>query len=689
MLNKKLSLFSGSPQLLHGGDYNPDQWLDRPDIIAEDFRLMKLAGCNTFSIGIFSWTRCESADGIYHFDWLDDIMERMAENGHHVLLATPSGAKPAWLAKAYPEICRVGKTGLREPYTKRHNHCWSSPVYRKKVCEINNKLAERYSHHPALAGWHISNEYNGACYCGLCQEKFRDFLKEKYKTLDALNKAWSNSFWNHLITDWQEITSEGGSEGNTMDWLRFNTEQCREFMKMEIDTVKSWNPEIPAATNFMGPWFFTDLNYWHLADICDYICDDVYPDWDTEPDRKKICSALSMRHDMLRSMAASANKPFFIMESSPSATNWQDVHRLKRPGQHRWQELTAVGHGAEGTLYFQWRKSQGNVEKFHGAVVDHVGHEHTRVFNDVASLGKLYKNFQDIPGSEYPVKAALIYDVESLWAFELSSGPGRVNKRFPETVQAHYNALWNNHIQLDVIESKCDFSKYKLLAVPMLFVLQPGVAERLKEFVRNGGTLVMSYLSGYLNHNLHCLPGGWPGEGLMELFGIWNEEINGLASFDSQSFDYNGITFPVIDYHERIHLKTAAAAAVFNEDFNAGEPAVTCNHSGKGTAWYIAAGTDIEFLEKFYSERITECDIKTILPVKNHDIHVTMRQSGNEKFIFLFNTSEKPVQINLPECKYFDRENKEEITGSITLPVWGAKILTCSDLSAQHKKREN
>ena len=354
-------------EMLHGGDYNPDQWLDTPEIIDRDFELMEKSGCNTFSVGIFSWTALQSAPGVYHFDWLDRIMDRMAEHQFHVILATPSGAKPAWLAKAHPEICRVDEHGLREPYHRRHNHCWSSPVYREELAKINSKLAERYRNHPALAAWHISNEYSGSCHCDLCIAKFREWLKERYGTLETLNRSWSNSFWSHTNTDWNEITPWGGSECNTLDWMRFATVQCCDFMKFEVDTVKQFTPDIPATTNMMG--FFEGLDYWKVAEICDFISDDVYPPWGTQPDLRLILSEISMRHDQHRAMKN--GKPFLIMESAPSATNWQPGHPLKRPNQHRLEELDAIGHGADGTLYFQWRKSHGNLEKFHGAVVDH------------------------------------------------------------------------------------------------------------------------------------------------------------------------------------------------------------------------------------------------------------------------------------------------------------------------------
>lgn len=660
-------------EILHGGDYNPDQWLDTPEIIDRDFELMEKSGCNTFSIGIFSWTALQPGPGVYRFEWLDRIMDRMAEHGFHVILATPSGAKPAWLAAAHPEICRVDEHGRREPYMQRHNHCWTSPIYRRELAAINSKLAERYRNHPALSAWHISNEYNGSCYCELCVAKFRDWLKERYGTLENLNRAWCNSFWSHLNTDWNEITPWGGSECNTLDWIRFATFQCCDFMKFEADTVKQFTPDVPVTTNMMG--FFDGLDYWKVAEVCDFISDDVYPPWGQRPDIRLLLSEISMRHDQHRAMKD--GKPFLVMESAPSATNWQSGHPLKRPNQHKLEELDAIGHGADGTLYFQWRKSHGNLEKFHGAVVDHVGHSETRVFRDVAELGALYRKCPELCGSGYPVETAVVFDWDSLWAFKTASGPGSVEqKAYTRTVTEHYRALWTRNIPIDVIESLSDFSKYRLLICPMLFLLKPGVAKRLKEFVSNGGTLVMTYLSGYEDEAARCFLGGWPGDGLMELFGIWNEEVGGIPSFHRQFLRFKEEEFEAVDYAERIHLRGAEALAVYGSDFIAGEPAVTVNRYGAGKAFYLAARTGEDFLSAFYGGLAAELGIKTVLPEQgNEGISAARRSDGETDWLFVYNYTAETRKANLPEGSYRCMATGSEWKGWLELPPFGSAIL--------------
>ncbi len=667
-------IIRSASRIVHGGDYNPDQWLETPEVIDRDFEFMEKSGCNAFSVGIFAWTALEPAPGQYNFGWLDNIMDRMAEHGFHVLLATPSAAKPAWLATAHPEICRVDERGRREPYTRRHNHCWSSPVYRERLAAINSALAERYRNHPALSAWHISNEYSGSCHCELCVGRFREWLKERYRTLDELNRAWCNSFWSHIHTDWDEITPFGGSECNTLDWRRFVTWQCCDFMKFEVDTVKKFTPNVPATTNFMG--FFHGLDYWRVAEVCDFISDDVYPPWGTQPDIGMILSEISMRHDRHRAMKS--GKPFLIMESSPSATNWQPWHPLKRPNQHKLEELTAVGHGADGTLYFQWRKSRGNLEKFHGAVVDHVRHCETRVFRDVAELGAIYKQCPDLIGTGYPIEAAVVCDWDTQQAFQTASGPGHEEqKAYIQTVTEHYRALWLKNIPMDVIDSLADFSQYRLLVCPMLLMLKPGVADRLKEFVRSGGTLVMTYLSGYEDEAARCFPGGWPGDGLMELFGLWNEEVGGVRPFDRQALRYDGKEFGVIDYAEMIHLRGAEVLATFASDFYAGAPAATVNSYGSGKAYYLAARTGEDFLAEFYAKLVSETGVKSVLPSAGNDgIVGSLRSDGETDWLFVFNYTNEERKAILPEGALYRSVAADlEVTGSLVLPAYGSEIL--------------
>ena len=389
------------PHLLHGGDYNPDQWRLTPAAWDEDMRLMKRAGCNAMTVGIFSWTALESEEGRFDFSWLDTIMDKLQDTGAFAVLATPSGAKPAWLAQKYPEVLRVTNDRRRLLWGGRHNHCFTSPVYRAKVALINAKLAERYSHHPAMLLWHLSNEYRGDCHCDLCQAAFRNWLKVRYHNdLGALNHAWWTAFWSHTYTDWSQIQSpsrigETGVHGQNIDWMRFVTDQTIDFIRAEIAPLKRVNPELPVTTNLMG--FYTGLDYWKLAQELDVVSWDSYPAYHDRPDDWHDAVTVSFLHSMNRSFK---QKAWMQMECSPSVQNWKPVNKLKRPGLHVVEGLQSIAFGSDTVQYFQWRKSRGGCEKFHGAVVDHYATEQTRVFKEVAELGRIMGQLDQVRSEE-------------------------------------------------------------------------------------------------------------------------------------------------------------------------------------------------------------------------------------------------------------------------------------------------
>ena len=664
------------PHMIHGADYNPDQWQDRPDILKEDMRLMKLAGCNEMSVGIFAWSRLEPEEGVFDFSFLDKAMDDIYAAGGRVILATPSGARPAWLSQKYPEVLRVGTDRIRNEFGERHNHCYTSPIYREKVRIINEKLAERYANHPALIAWHISNEYGGECHCPLCRAAFREWLKLKYGTLDNLNREWWTAFWSHTFTDWEQIISPGplGDSdllGLTLDWKRFVTEQTADFMSAEIAAVRKFTPNIPVTANLMG--FYNGLDYRRLAKKIDFVSWDGYPQWRGN-DKGDISVAIkaSMTHDIMRSLK---KRPFFLMESTPSLVNWHEYNKLKRPGMNELSSLQAVAHGADSVQYFQWRKSRGSSEKFHGAVVDHEGTENTRVFKEVAALGSRLKGLDFIVGTMPDAKAALLYDWDNRWALDNSQGFARYDKKIIPTLRSYYSALWKRGIDTDIIGAEDCFDGYRLIIAPMRYSVSAALGEKLKKFVENGGTLLFTYISAMVNENDLCYLGGFPGAGLGEVFGIWNEEIDTLYPGEKNSVKLGDEEYTATDYCELIHTNTAEVLAVYSQDFYSGMPALTVNKYGKGRAYYQAFRDEGAFTDRLVSQLLKECSIGSVFDGELPEgVTAHGRTDGDDTYAFIqnFTYSEKTLET---KAEWLNAESGEKINGSILLKPLQTLIL--------------
>ena len=664
-----MSLTNRFGGLLHGADYNPDQWLNYPGVIDQDFTYMDETRCNAFSVGIFSWSQLEPQEGQFNFAWLDDIFDRAARQNIKLFLATPSAAIPAWLAQKDPNVRFMNEKGQREPWGYRQGNCFHSKTFQEHVKIIDQVLAQRYASHPALGGWHISNEYTNVCACPVCRQKFIQFLKDKYGTLDNLNQAYWTAFWGHGLSSWDQVNPfDATLDGILLDWRRFQTQSVVDFFRMEVQAVRQFS-DAPVTTNMMGT--FPGLDYWKFATYCDFIADDCYPVW-YEGQVEDNAASFAMMHDMHYSMQ---NKPFIMLESCPGIPQYKPYVQIRRPGEFQREMLLALGHGADGTMYFQWRRGLGNCERNHGAVVGHDGTNQTMVFKQVKDYGQHLRQVSEICGAQKHPETAVIFDWESMWALDTTKGYSEKNgKKYEETVLQHYKALWKKNLDLAVIDSDQDFTPYKLLVVPMLYMLKKNVAQRLTDYVKQGGTLVMTYLSAYSDDTNRCIFGGFPGQGLRNLFGIWNEEIDGLAPTTKQSLNWNGKTYPAQDFAEVIHAEGAEILGTYGEQFYQGSPALTKKSSGKGNAYYIALRTDADFLDDFYGSLIQDLNIKPVL----EDVPAGVVASRRGPYRFLLNLTNQEQSFTLPQPMTDIWNGKEDIT-TLTLPPAGSTILKVGD----------
>lgn len=663
------------PHFLHGADYNPEQWIHSKEIWDKDMELMKKANCNEMTVGIFSWEALEPEEGKFDFSFLDEIIDKIYKNGGRVVLATPSGARPRWLAEKYPEVLRVREDGSRERFGGRHNHCYTSPVYREKVRIINTKLAERYGKHPAVIAWHISNEYYGECYCDMCEHEFREFLRKRYDNdIEKLNHAYWSYFWSHKYNSFEEIEFPGEHgettiHGLNLDFRRFVSYQTTDFMNAEIEAIRSVCPDIPVTTNMMPGTYPT--NYYEMAQKLDVISWDSYPDWHNQNQLGEACHT-AFWHEFFRSLK---NRPFMLMESAPGLVNWKAYNKLKRPGMDRLASLQAVAHGSDTVQYFQWRKSRGSVEKFHGAVVDHVGTDETRVFKAVQATGATLKAIDEVAGSMPKVRVAIIYDWENRWALGDAQGFALHDKKYMPTCLQYYRPFWKRGIAVDIVSAHGDFKKYDLVIAPMLYMTDHDTIHRITEYVKNGGNFYGTYMLGMVDDTDLCYLGGYPAENLKEVFGIWNEEIDTLYPEERVKIVADGKEYEGVDYSERIHVRGAKTLAVYDSEFYAGMPALTVNHYGKGKAYYQAFRDTGALWEDMAAVLLKEIGINDVLACElPKGVCVHKREADGVEYLFVQNYSgEKINELSLGK-EYFDME-AQTVTKTVALDEFDVKVL--------------
>lgn len=669
-INKKF------PHFLYGADYNPEQWIDTKQIWNEDMRLMKLANCNEMTVGIFSWATIEPEEDKFDFSFLDEIIDKIYENGGRVILATPSGSRPRWLAERYPEVLRVNEDGTRNLYGMRHNHCYTSPAYRERVRIINTELAKRYGSHQAVYAWHLSNEYGGKCFCDLCQKSFREFIRRKYNNdITALNKAYWTSFWGHEYSSFDQIeipvkNGERSIHGLNLDFNRFCSEQTIDFMREEALAVKAVCPEIPVTTNMM--YEYGGVDYRRMKEELDFISWDCYPEWHS-PEHYVWAYKTAFWHELFRSLK---KQPFLLMESAPGLVNWHKYNKLKRPNMDRLAAMQAIAMGSDSVQYFQWRKGRGGTEKFHGAVVDHAGTENTRIFKTVSDIGSTLKTIDEICGTTVDAKVALIYDWENKWALDNAQMFSYKEKRYNDICALYYRAFWERGINVDMVGRNDDLSSYALVVAPMLYMAEEKTVNNLKKYVEGGGTLYATYLLGMVDDTDLCHLGGFPAGELKNVFGIWNEELDTLYSGEQvlvKAFD--GSEYKAKNCCELIHTTGAEVLAVYDSEFYKGMPALTVNNYGKGKAYYQAFRDCSEFWDRVCSDILRDLEIKNSLPCaipENVTAHI--RKDGEQEYLFVQNYGDTIVEEIPLGHDHLDMETGN-IVSSVALKSYDVKIL--------------
>jgi beta-galactosidase len=624
----------GTTDLRYGGDYNPEQW--SRDVWLEDIALMKTAGINLVSVGIFSWVLLEPREGEYDFSFLDDIMGLLADAGIDVDLGTPTAAPPAWFWKKYPEARPITRDGVPLAFGSRGMVSPSSPEYRRACVALVEKLAERYADHPALAMWHVHNEYGAPIsdsYDEASVIAFRVWLEERYGSLDGVNEAWGTTFWGQRYGQWDEIDAPRTSASITnptqrLDFQRFTSDALLACFVAERDAIRKFTPNLAVTTNFMAT-NCPSVDYWKWAKEVDVVANDHY----LVAERLDNHIHLAMDADFTRSLAG--GKPWMLLEHSTSAVNWQPRNIAKRAGEMARNSLSHAGRGADAIMFFQFRASRYGAEKFHSAMLPHAGTS-SRVWKEVVELGANLRSLAPVRGSEVSARVAILWDIESFWAQDLEWRPS-VELGHRERIEAFYTQLFNRGVPVDFAHPHSDLSGYDVVFAPALYLVDRVASANLDQYVRAGGHLAVSFFSGIVDQNDTVYPGAFPGA-LRDVLGIAVEEFLPLHESEQVSLD-NGMTGTA--WTEDLALTGATAFATFTSGPAEGIPAITRNAAGAGQAWYVSTQIDGDDLGAFVTAVLDGAGISAaLLP---DGLEIVTRSNESESFTFLINHSEAPI----------------------------------------------
>jgi beta-galactosidase len=625
--------------LCYGGDYNPEQWPE--SVWIEDAALMREAGVNLVSVGIFSWALLEPHEGKYEFGWLDRVLDVLHAAGIAVDLATATASPPPWFSRAYPESLPVTADGARLWPGSRQAYCPSSPVYRAAAVALVEQLATRYADHPALAMWHVNNEYGchvAHCYCDASADAFRRWLQRRYATLEALNDAWGTAFWSQRYSDWDDITPPRatptfGNPTQALDFRRFSSDELLDCYRAERAILAVITPDTPVTTNFMLP-AFKDLDYRAWAAQLDLISNDHYLRAEL-PDNH---IDLALGADLSRSVGGGA--PWLLMEHSTSAVNWQRRNLAKSPGQLRRNSLAHVARGADGAMFFQWRASAAGAEKFHSAMVPHAGTD-TKVWREVVELGANLRALAEVAGSRVEGEVALVWDYESWWAQELDAHPS-ADMTFLDEIRAWHRTLWQLGITADVVHPEDDLSAYRAVLAPALYLVTDAGAAAIEAYTERGGTFVVGPFSGIVNENDHIRLGGYPGA-FRELLGVRVEEFYPLGEGETVALS-DGSTGQV--WSELTHSDGADVVATYaSAGAPHGGPAITRNTRGDGAAWYLGTRLDDASRARLLGRICAEAGVSARATPDGVEVVRRRHVNDGSSYLFVLNHSDRAATV--------------------------------------------
>ncbi|MFT8356684.1 MAG: beta-galactosidase [Bifidobacterium aquikefiri] len=657
-------LEGSAERIWYGGDYNPEQW---PETVwDEDIELMKQAGVNLVSVGIFSWAKIQPTATTWDFDWLDRIVNKLGMADIAVDLASATASPPPWLTKMHPEVLWRDERGdICWPGARQHWRA-TSPVFKDYALALCRKMAEHFRDNPYIVSWHVSNEYgchNRFDYSDDAMRAFQNWCKLRYGDIQAVNEAWGTSFWSQQMTDFSEIVpprfiGEGNfmNPGKLLDFKRFSSDALKEFFMAERDVLASITPNLPLTTNFMVSSTGYPLNYDDWGSQVDFVSNDHYflPG---EAHLDELAYSASLVDGIAR------KRPWFLMEHSTGAVNWRTVNYAKEKGQLIRDSLAHLAFGSNAICYFQWRQSRAGAEKFHTSMLPHAGTD-TQIFRDVCELGRDL-NVLSTTGLNHTTLSmsavAVVVDYESEWATEHTATPTQRVRHWSEPLD-WFRALLDNGVTADMVPIAADWDSYQAVVLPSVYLLDERNTQRVHDYVEAGGKIFVTYFTGISDVNDRVWLGGYPGS-ISEVVGVSSEEFVPLGSDFDGTLEYLDLSNGTVAHDLADRITRVADTTRVLTTYQAPEwtgmnqvPAITVHEFGLGIAAYVGCRLGRKGLAQSMPELLDAMGLQfsdakhSEMPHAWNEGERTLRvervnaQTG-ERFIFVFNRTHDAVTI--------------------------------------------
>lgn len=662
-----------------GADYYPEHW--EKERWKTDAEMMVKANIKVIRIGEFAWSLYEPEEGKYEFDWMDEALDFFGKYGIKVVMCTPSATPPKWMIDKYPDILQNDIHGNPKLFGTRKHYCFNSETYREKTKKLNTLIAKRYAKHPAIEAWQVDNELGWSnttrCYCKSCENRFRSWLKEKYGTIDNLNKTYGTTFWSQTYRSFEELNipkagacydtchdTQGQNPALLLDYYRFCSDSVVEFTKESVDIIKEYS-DLPITSNLLDAAINsgTGIDYFKLSKEFDFVTWDNYIEFQWG---KAKPETVSRDHALLRSYK---KKPFWVMEQQSGPCGWSKLGPTPTPGKLRLWTYQSVANGADTVVYFRWRACPFGTEELWHGILNHDGKPNRR-YAEVSRVGaemeELSKNYRALMPR---ARVAIIKSFDSEWSQSIHR---QVEGLYYDSLLLdYYRPFWNMGIPVDFVTAEEDLNRYDLVLAPMLMMVSDEGKKNIETYAQAGGKVLFSFRSGIKDMYNNMLTETVPGV-FADLAGVEVEDYDPLLEKTTATTGVfgNGMAHMWCDIVKPV---TAKVIGKYTSDFYAGEACMTVNQIGKGEVYYLGYDLDEKAMKMLavYLGRKAGIDMDLY---KVDGVEVVDATDGTNDALFILNYNDHSVIVSM-EQSYENMITHETVENVVELKPYDVAIL--------------